>query len=158
MFENMKHRAKKIKFGSGIDANRMLFRKMMLNFLQNAKLTTTISKAKALKSALERVISKSRVKSESNKNYLLKFFPKQVVFDIMFDQVGPAFSKLTGGYVRVVRLNERVTDGALIGRVEWAHPIVIKWQKDEKSKKGESQNSKVKTQNSNVKKLDDKKK
>ena len=50
----------------------------------------------------------------------------------MFGQVGPAFSKLTGGYVRVVRLNERVTDGALIGRVEWAHPIVIKWQKDEK--------------------------
>jgi len=128
----MKHRAKKIKFGYGIDANRMLFRKMMLNFLQNAKLTTTISKAKALKSHLERVISKSRVKSEANKNYLLKFFPKQVVIDIMFGQVGPAFSKLTGGYVRVVRLNERVTDGALIGRVEWAHPIVIKWQKDEK--------------------------
>lgn len=129
----MKHRVKIKKFGQGIDANRMLFRKLMLNFLQNAKLTTTISKAKALKSALERVISKSRVKTESNKNYLLKFFPKRVVFDVMFDQVGPAFPKLTGGYVRVVRLSERVTDGAMIGRVEWAHPVVIKWIKEEKA-------------------------
>ncbi len=123
----MKHRVKIKKFGYGIDANRMLFRKLMLNFLQNAKLTTTHSKAKALKSSLERVISKSRVKSEANKNYLLKFFPNKVVHDVMFDQVGKTFSKLTGGYVRVVRLNERVTDGAMIARVEWAHPIVVKW-------------------------------
>jgi len=130
----MKHRSKKIKFGYGIDANRMLFRKLMLNFLQNAKLTTTLSKAKALKSSLERVISRSRVKSEANKNYLLKFFPKRVVNEVMFDQVGTAFSKLTGGYVRVIRLNERITDGAMVARVEWAHPIVVKWQKDEKIK------------------------
>ena len=112
----------------------MLFRKLMLNFLQNAKLTTTLSKAKALKSYLERVISRSRVKSEANKNYLLKFFPKRVVNEVMFDQVGTAFSKLTGGYVRVIRLNERITDGAMVARVEWAHPIVVKWQKDEKIK------------------------
>ena len=130
----MKHRSKKIKFGYGIDANRMLFRKLMLNFLQNAKLTTTLSKAKALKSSLERFISRSRVKSEANKNYLLKFFPKRVVNEVMFDQVGTAFSKLTGGYVRVIRLNERITDGAMVARVEWAHPIVVKWQKDEKIK------------------------
>jgi len=153
----MKHRVKIKKFGYGIDANRMLFRKLMLNFLQNAKLTTTLSKAKALKSDLERVISKSRVKTESNKNYLLKFFPNKVVHDVMFEQVGKTFSKLTGGYVRVVRLNERVTDGTMIARVEWAHPIVIKWaDKEEKAtaKKTteKSKAEKVKTETSKVEK------
>ena len=125
----MRHRVKNTKFRQGVDANRMMFRKMMLNFLQNAKLTTTHARAKALKSHLERVISKSREKTESNKNYLLQFFPKQIVSEIMFKQVGPAFAKIVGGYVRVIRLNSRVTDGAQISRVEWAHPIVVEWEK-----------------------------
>ena len=69
----MRHRVKKIKFSKGKDANEMLLKKLLSNFLIQGKITTTQKKAKAVKSGIDRIVSKSKNKTQSNKNYLLSF-------------------------------------------------------------------------------------
>lgn len=129
----MKHRIKKIKFSYGRDANRMLMRKLAVNFLARGYLKTTISKARVLKTHLEKLVSKMKVKSEANKNYLLRYLGDKKAIDNGFKVIGPAFQKINGGYVRIVKIDMRSSDGTVMSKVEWAHPVVL-----------ESETSKVK--------------
>jgi len=124
----MKHRTNKITFGSGIDANSMMMRKLMKNFIRASHIETTIPRAKALKIYMDRVVSKALVYTESNKNYLLRYFPEKMYQRVLFTQIGPALSKIRGGYVRIIRLSQRDNDGAMMARMEWAHPVVVDWE------------------------------
>lgn len=120
----MRHGVKKIKFSNGIDANRAIVRKLAVNFFLKGKLTTTLPKAKAIKPVLERLIEKMKVKSESNVNYLKQKLDNKEVLEMAFKEIGPTIAKITGGYVRVVKLGQRESDGAEVGRIEWVYPII----------------------------------
>ena len=128
----MKHGVKKIKFNWGKDANKMLMRKLAINFLSNGHLQTTLTKAKALKPYLEKLVSKMKLKSEANKNYLLRYLGEEKIINNGFKVVGPALSKINGGYVRIVKMNMRSTDGATMARIIWVYPVVSEEIKNEK--------------------------
>lgn len=128
----MKHRVAKRKFGFGYDANKMLLRQLCRNFLLEQTLTTTKQKAKAAQIAVEKLVSKSKVKTEANKNFILKFFGEQALVDRLFDTVGPALAKVEGGYTRLTLSAQRESDGAMMARLSWAHPVVVEKKKTEK--------------------------
>ncbi len=123
----MIHKTKKIKFKNGQDANAMLMRKLMYNFLRDSRITTTEAKAKALKMYMDRVVSKAKEKTEANKNYLLRYFNDQKIISVLFNQVGPAVAKINGGFVKIVRKNQRENDATMMVQLLWAHPVVIDW-------------------------------
>ena len=140
----MRHGVKKIKFNYGRDANRMLLRKLAVNFLSKGALVTTLAKAKALRPYLEPLVSKMKTTSEANRNYLLRFLGNEKVIKSGFEVVGPALSKVSGGYIRIIKMGMRSADGATMAKVEWAYPVIlevdkpevkkVKTTKDEKSK------------------------
>ena len=121
----MKHRATKIKFRAGKDANKMLMRKLAVNFLAHGKLTTTEKKAKVLKTHLEKLVEKTKTRTEANKNYLLSNLASPSLVERMFIQVGSAVNGRVGGYVRVEKLHNRLSDGASMAKVTWAMPVVM---------------------------------
>ena len=120
----MRHRVKKIKFSNGIDANRALVRKLAVNFFLKGKLTTTLSKAKAIKPVIERLAEKMKVKTESNLNYLKQKLDNKEVLEMAYKDISPVIAKINGGYVRVVKLGKRESDGAEVGRIEWVYPVI----------------------------------
>ncbi len=130
----MRHQTKKIKFKDGQDSNTMIMRKLMFNFLRNAHLTTTEKKAKALKMYMDIIVAKSKEKTEANKNYMLTYLPGKMI-KVLFEQVGPAVAKINGGFIKTTRLNQRLTDGSLMVKVQWAHPVVIDWGDKKEVKK-----------------------
>jgi len=123
----MRHRVKNIKFHDGVDSDRMIMRKLVINFFQRAHIVTTLARGKAMKQRLDRVISRMKKRSEQNTIYLKQYFPDRKTIDMLYEQVGKATASINGGYVRIERLNQRLRDGALMVRVEWAHPVVINW-------------------------------
>ena len=120
----MRHRVKKIKFSNGIDANRALVRKLAVNFFLKGKLTTTLSKAKAIKPVIERLIEKMKIRTEANVNYLKQKLDNKEVIEMAYKDISPIIAKINGGYVRVVKLGQRESDGAEVGRIEWVYPII----------------------------------
>lgn len=102
----------------------MLVRKLTKNFLINAKIETTLKKAKVLKSVVEKLVEKTKVETEANKNFLLsKLEDKKLVIRI-FKEVGSNLKDKVGGYVRVIRLGARRSDGSEMARLEWAYPVI----------------------------------
>jgi len=120
----MRHRVKKIKFRLGRDANKMLVRKLAVNFISNAKIETTIKKAKVLKSIVEKLVEKAKVENEANKNYLLKMLDNKKLVSMMFEEVGQTLKDRVGGYIRIVRSGVRHSDGSAMARLEWVYPLV----------------------------------
>lgn len=138
----MKHRVKKTKFNSGRDANKMLMRKLAVNFLAKGYLETTVSKVKALRPYLEKLVFKMKTRSEANKNYLLRYLGDIKVVENGFKIIGPAMSKINGGFIKIVNTGMRSSDGSLMSKIQWSQPVVleavkpkVKKVKDEKPDK-----------------------
>lgn len=127
----MRHRSKKIKIRLGIDANKMLLRKLMFNFFKSGKITTTQAKARILKTSIEKVVEKAKEQTESNKNYLLSNLNDKVLVKTLFETVGPIMKNRVGGYVSQSKLHERESDGTLMVRLEWISPVVEVKEKGE---------------------------
>ncbi|MEK7177250.1 MAG: 50S ribosomal protein L17 [Patescibacteria group bacterium] len=120
----MRHGVKKLKFSNGVDANRAMVRKLALNFFLNGKLATTLSRAKAIKPVIERLIEKMKVRTEANVNYLKHKLNNLEVIEIAYKDISPVISKINGGYIRVIKLGQRESDGAEKARIEWVYPII----------------------------------
>lgn len=133
----------KINFGN--QSKQMAVRKMVLNFLRQGKLTTTEARAKILKPVLERLVTKAKIKSEANKNFLLRKIGDQKLVKRLFKEIGPIFKKRIGGYVRIIKLNLRESDGAKMARIEWVEKIneQMKEEKSHKMKKKRTRSKKV---------------
>ncbi|MCS7092934.1 MAG: 50S ribosomal protein L17 [Patescibacteria group bacterium] len=119
----MRHRVEKVKFRLGKDSNKMLIRKLLINFIERNQLTTTLEKAKLLKRMVDRIISRGKIFNEANKNYLLRYLMDPRLVKKIFEEISPSFSGIVGGYVRIRRVDFRAGDGAVIARIEWAHPL-----------------------------------
>lgn len=142
----MKHRAHKVKFGYGKDADQMLLRKLASNFFLEGKLETTKQKAKAAQSEVERIVTKAKTNTQADKNYILKRITTKRVFDVVVTQVASQLGKVTSGYTRIIRLGKRLTDGAEIARLEWAYPVVLESAKKEETKKAAAPKAEKKTE------------
>lgn len=120
----MRHRVKKIKFSDGYDANRALVRKLAVSFFLKGKLIITLAKAKAIKPVIEKLIEKMKVKTESNLNYLRQKLNNNEVIAIAYNDISPVIGKINGGYIRIIKLGKRNSDGAEMGKIEWVYPII----------------------------------
>lgn len=131
----MRHRAKKNKFGHGVDNTHMTLRKLCNNFLAHDRMETTMHRARATKSQLERLIEKAKVENEANKIVLRSFFDDEDTVAMMFSKIGPFWKDVQGGYVRVVRLTERESDASAMGRLEWSKPFITEKPEEKKVEK-----------------------
>lgn len=120
----MLHRKRLIKFKEGQDAKQMLIKKYIRGLLIDKKATLTLKRVKIMKSIMDRLVEKSKTKTEANKNYLLRHVTQKKLVDIFFNEVGPLFKDRQGGYLKVSRSGSRVSDGAEMATLEWTVPFV----------------------------------
>ncbi len=128
-----------MKFKYGKDANKMLLRKLLRNFIIRGKITTTRKKAKFLKSNLERVLVYAKKNSKATQNKIKSILADKKVEQILSDQVAPAFKEKTSGFTRTTYLPKRESDSSDMAKVEWSLPVVL-----EKTTKQKKQLKKIK--------------
>ncbi len=129
----MRHQVKKVKIGKGRDANKALLKKLSFNLIRDGSIETTLTRAKLLKSFMDRLLHKSKNKTESNKNYLLRYFSPKIVTKL-FDEIGPKINDITGGYIKVNKMFSSRLDSAKMARVSFVFEIESKTKKDKKVK------------------------
>lgn len=120
----MRHKVKKIKIKLGTDSNKMLLRKLLKNFLREGKIKSTLKRIKLLKTLVEKIISQAKIDNEKNRAYLYKYLNDKKLVNFVFNNVVKVFSDLNGGYVKLIKLKERNSDGALLAELTWLRPIV----------------------------------
>ncbi|MDH7476433.1 MAG: 50S ribosomal protein L17 [Microgenomates group bacterium] len=130
----MRHQSKKIKFKKGQDSNQMIARQLIKNFFINNRLTTTEKKAKAIKPIIEHLVEKTKKRTEANKNYLLRKLADKKLVEHLFNKIGQSLANKSGGYLRLIKLNDRISDGAKMAKIVWSEPIIIEKKEPERTK------------------------
>ena len=108
----MRHRRGGYKLGRPLDARWMLLRNLVTSVVDQERVVTTVTKAKAARPLLERMITLAKEGGLHSRRQAAAFLKTPKAVKKLFDTLGPRFGPREGGYSRIVRLGPRKGDGA----------------------------------------------
>lgn len=85
---------------------------MVTSLLRFERITTTSSKAKEVRKAAEKLITRAKVDSVHNRRIVAKFIQDEKILNKLFTEVGPRMKERNGGYTRILKLGFRQGDAA----------------------------------------------
>jgi len=112
---------------------RALLRNLTASVVEKNRVTTTLTKAKAVQPIVEKMIGLGKAGTLADKR-LAYFFKRQTV-QKLFDEVAPRFMDRQGGYTRIIRGDFRKGDGAETAIIEFVDFQFAPKEKKKKDKK-----------------------
>ncbi len=100
----MRHRNSGRKFSRTAAHRKALFRNMATALLTYGRITTTEAKAKELRGVVDPLITLSRKNDLHARREAYRHLGNHQLVKRLFDEIGPTFAGLDGGYTRVVKL------------------------------------------------------
>ena len=114
----MRHRVAHRKLGRVTEHRISMLRNQATALLKYEHLTTTVPKAKELRSMAERLITLAkRGDLHARRQIIATLYDVQISHKLV-DELAPRFADRAGGYVRLLRLGPRRGDSAPMAQVE----------------------------------------
>jgi large subunit ribosomal protein L17 len=122
----MIHRRKGRKLKRTASHRKATLSNLSVSLIKHKKITTTLAKAKELRTFIEPLITKSKkalaAKSSSNGVHLRrianKFLNDKEAVKMLFDEIGTKVGDRKGGYTRVLKIGRRYGDAAEMAIIE----------------------------------------
>jgi len=114
----MRHRSSKKTLGRNYKQRKALVKNLANSLILHEKIKTTETKAKILKPKIEKMITTAKNNSLHSRRLLIKQLPNTKAAKKMIEVIGPRYKQRQGGYVRIVKLNPRHSDGAKMALIE----------------------------------------
>jgi large subunit ribosomal protein L17 len=106
------------KLGMPTDQRRALLRNQVTSFLENGRMTTTLTRAKETRSMAEKMITLGKKGTLAARRQALAYITKEDVVTKLFSEIAPKYAERNGGYTRIYKLGERRGDGAQLAILE----------------------------------------
>lgn len=97
----------------------MWFRNSARSLILHGSIKTTLPRAKKLRPVVEKLVSTARKGDLVARRRLLAKIPDKEVVRKLIDEIAPRYKKRPGGYLRIIKLGPRKSDGAEMARLEW---------------------------------------
>ena len=91
---------------------RAMTRNMVTSLFRYERITTTEAKAKEVRKAAEKLITRAKVDSVHNRRTVAKFIADEKILNKLFTEIGPRMKERNGGYTRILKLGFRQGDAA----------------------------------------------
>lgn len=117
---------------------RAMSRNMVTSLFRFERITTTSAKAKEVRRAAERLITRSKIDSVHNRRTVAKFVQDEKILNKLFTEIGPRMKERNGGYTRILKLGFRQGDAADVVILEL---VDYKLPSSEDSASGETKKS-----------------
>ena len=114
----MRHGKKIIKLGRKSAHRKSMLANMAVSLFEHKRITTTSTKAKALKIFVEPLITKSKNDSVHNRRQCFSKLRNKLGVQILFDEISKRVAVRPGGYTRVIKLGNRLGDNASMAMIE----------------------------------------
>ena len=106
------------KLGMPTDQRRAMLRNQVTSFLENGKMTTTLTRAKETRSMAEMMITLGKKGTLAARRQALAYITKEDVVTKLFNEIAPKYADRNGGYTRIYKLGERRGDAAQMAILE----------------------------------------
>jgi large subunit ribosomal protein L17 len=114
----MRHRNGGYKLGRNTSHRRALLRNLVTSIIINDRIETTLTKAKASRPLVEKMITLGKNGSVHARRQALAYLLTPQSVDRLFSTVAPRYAARNGGYSRIVRLGPRKGDSAEVAVIE----------------------------------------
>jgi len=118
---------------------------MASSLIMHKRITTTAAKAKALRSYVEPLITKSKVDSTHSRRLVFSYLKDKNAVNELFRDISPKIAERQGGYTRILKTGNRLGDNAemcIIELVDYNENLLaVKEKSAGKSKRRRSRRS-----------------
>ena len=114
----MRHGVKKAKLQRTASHRKSLLANQACSLITHGRITTTLAKAKALRPYVEKLITLAKVGDLHARRQAIGTLHQQRVVGKLFSVVADACKDRQGGYCRIVKLGQRMTDSAPMALIE----------------------------------------
>jgi large subunit ribosomal protein L17 len=114
----MRHRNAGFKLGRNTSHRRALLRNLVTSVIMEDRVKTTLTKAKAVRPHVEKMITLGKKGDLHSRRQALAFLQTDVAVTRLFETVAPRYGDRQGGYLRIVHTGFRKGDGGETAFIE----------------------------------------
>ena len=120
---------------------------MASSLIVHKRITTTLAKAKALRSYIEPLITKSKDDATHSRRVVFSYLNDKVATAELFREVSPKIADRPGGYTRIIKLGTRLGDSADMAMIELVdfNELLVKEAKPKKARRSRRSGAKKAT-------------
>jgi large subunit ribosomal protein L17 len=128
----MRHRKAGFKLGRNTSHRRALLRNLATSVILEERVETTITKAKAVRPQVEKMITLAKRGDVASRRTALAYLMTRDAVDKLFDTIAPRMGDRNGGYSRIIKGGVRRGDGGEIAYLELLGSEVVVEEKRKK--------------------------
>ncbi|SEM39433.1 large subunit ribosomal protein L17 [bacterium A37T11] len=114
----MRHGKKINHLGRTDSHRRALLANLASALIKHKRITTTLAKAKALRTYVEPLITKSKNDTTHSRRTVFSYLKDKESVTILFREISEKVASRPGGYTRIIKLNNRLGDNAEVALIE----------------------------------------
>ncbi|GAA1760046.1 hypothetical protein GCM10009795_003020 [Nocardioides hankookensis] len=106
------------RLGGSAAHQRLILANLSTQLFEHGRITTTESRARALRPVAEKLITKAKKGDLHNRREVLKTIRDKSVVHVLFTEIAPTFAERPGGYTRITKIGPRKGDNAPMAVIE----------------------------------------
>ena len=114
----MRHLNSGSKLGRQPAHRRATLRNLVTNVITHERITTTITRAKAARPIVEKMVTLGKKDTLESRRRAAAFLMTPAATKKLFADIAPRFSDRAGGYTRIIHVGFRIGDGANLAILE----------------------------------------
>ena len=119
LFLIMRHGNKVNPLGRKAAHRHALMRNLASALIEHKRISTTLAKARELRKYIEPLVTKSKSDSTHNRRVVFSYLQNKDAIKELFDTISQKVADRPGGYVRIIKLGFRKSDGADMALIEF---------------------------------------
>lgn len=133
----MRHQVVTTTFGRSSAHRSMLLARLVCCLIEDKRIITTLSRAKAARSLAEKMVTLGRRGGLAARRKAISILRRPPTVKALFEQIVPQCQDRSGGYTRIVKLGARRGDNAPMAILEWVSIAPLDRKKKPKAKADE---------------------
>ena len=121
----MRHKKLSRRFSRTSSHRQAMMRNLAISIIEHEIIKTTVEKGKELRRFLEPLITKSKSDNLHSRRIVLSKLDSKAAVKKMFNDLGPRFADVSGGYLRIIKAGFREGDKADMCYVELTKRIEV---------------------------------
>jgi large subunit ribosomal protein L17 len=114
----MRHRCRVAHLGKPADQRKALLRSLTTELIRHGRITTSLTRAKALRSEVERMVTLAKSGTLSDRRMALGYIYDKKLVHALFEQAPTRYASRQGGYTKITRTLPRRGDNTPMAIIE----------------------------------------
>ncbi|CAI9086057.1 50S ribosomal protein L17 [Candidatus Methylacidiphilum fumarolicum] len=121
----MRHQKRTQKLGRDSQHRAALLANLAVELIEHKRIKTTLAKAKALRPFAEKLVSLAKKGTLHARRLVVSKIHDKKAARVLFNDIASQMQNRNGGYTRILKLGNRLSDASEMALIEWTEGQVV---------------------------------